>query len=275
MNSAVITYCGHFFHGNCLRKWLYVQETCPMCHQTVRRMAPGQGPAGSGRGPADPPQVDAGPDPAAQQGEQRDPESETANGTPSANLEGAWSESEDLPSDPDSEADGDRSSGSELDVLPVSSVGSAGSQNQLGRPSPNRHSQLEANGTDSSSWTNVGAVSDNPSAYEPTGRHSFALHPNEDGKSKQSQPGVSLRPLEGKYGDENQKLVSGDGSPVGAQTSLESCNQIRDSVNKRLGLCTYSQLERLSQGEPVSQIHQPSSSGTTESTVTDCSPSVP
>ncbi|XP_072313901.1 RING finger protein 145 [Eucyclogobius newberryi] len=36
MNSAVITYCGHFFHGNCLRKWLYVQETCPMCHQTVR-----------------------------------------------------------------------------------------------------------------------------------------------------------------------------------------------------------------------------------------------
>lgn len=36
MNSAVITYCGHFFHGNCLRKWLYVQETCPMCHQAVR-----------------------------------------------------------------------------------------------------------------------------------------------------------------------------------------------------------------------------------------------
>uniref|UniRef100_H3CYW5 RING finger protein 145 n=1 Tax=Tetraodon nigroviridis TaxID=99883 RepID=H3CYW5_TETNG len=32
MSSAVITYCGHFFHGNCLRKWLYVQETCPMCH---------------------------------------------------------------------------------------------------------------------------------------------------------------------------------------------------------------------------------------------------
>lgn len=36
MSSAVITYCGHFFHGNCLRKWLYVQETCPMCHQAVR-----------------------------------------------------------------------------------------------------------------------------------------------------------------------------------------------------------------------------------------------
>uniref|UniRef100_A0A667YZK4 RING finger protein 145 n=1 Tax=Myripristis murdjan TaxID=586833 RepID=A0A667YZK4_9TELE len=41
MSSAVITYCGHFFHGNCLRKWLYVQETCPMCHQAVRPSPPG------------------------------------------------------------------------------------------------------------------------------------------------------------------------------------------------------------------------------------------
>ncbi|KAI4892064.1 hypothetical protein NFI96_022371, partial [Prochilodus magdalenae] len=36
MTSAVITYCGHFFHGNCLRKWLYVQETCPMCHTSIK-----------------------------------------------------------------------------------------------------------------------------------------------------------------------------------------------------------------------------------------------
>lgn len=36
MTSAVITYCGHFFHGICLRKWLYVQETCPMCHKPIR-----------------------------------------------------------------------------------------------------------------------------------------------------------------------------------------------------------------------------------------------
>ncbi|XP_036818997.1 RING finger protein 145 isoform X3 [Oncorhynchus mykiss] len=40
MSSAVLTYCGHFFHGNCLRKWLYVQETCPMCHQAVRPTLP-------------------------------------------------------------------------------------------------------------------------------------------------------------------------------------------------------------------------------------------
>ncbi|XP_061101815.1 RING finger protein 145 isoform X2 [Conger conger] len=45
MSSAVVTLCGHFFHGNCLRKWLYVQETCPMCHQPVRPTAPPQGPA--------------------------------------------------------------------------------------------------------------------------------------------------------------------------------------------------------------------------------------
>uniref|UniRef100_A0A4W4GGY8 RING finger protein 145 n=1 Tax=Electrophorus electricus TaxID=8005 RepID=A0A4W4GGY8_ELEEL len=39
MTSAVITYCGHFFHGNCLRKWLYVQETCPMCHTSIKQPA--------------------------------------------------------------------------------------------------------------------------------------------------------------------------------------------------------------------------------------------
>lgn len=36
MTSAVITYCGHFFHESCLRKWLYVQETCPMCHTSIK-----------------------------------------------------------------------------------------------------------------------------------------------------------------------------------------------------------------------------------------------
>uniref|UniRef100_A0A663DJG8 cullin-RING-type E3 NEDD8 transferase n=1 Tax=Aquila chrysaetos chrysaetos TaxID=223781 RepID=A0A663DJG8_AQUCH len=35
MQVAVITPCSHFFHAACLRKWLYVQDTCPMCHQQV------------------------------------------------------------------------------------------------------------------------------------------------------------------------------------------------------------------------------------------------
>ncbi|XP_035537119.1 E3 ubiquitin-protein ligase RNF139 [Morone saxatilis] len=33
--SARITPCNHYFHALCLRKWLYIQDTCPMCHQRV------------------------------------------------------------------------------------------------------------------------------------------------------------------------------------------------------------------------------------------------
>lgn len=35
MNTARITACGHFFHGCCLRKWLYVKDACPMCHHPI------------------------------------------------------------------------------------------------------------------------------------------------------------------------------------------------------------------------------------------------
>ncbi|KAJ8025919.1 hypothetical protein HOLleu_33624 [Holothuria leucospilota] len=35
MKSARVTPCRHFFHTICLRKWLYVQITCPMCHATI------------------------------------------------------------------------------------------------------------------------------------------------------------------------------------------------------------------------------------------------
>ena len=33
--SASITRCNHFFHGVCLRKWLYVQDRCPLCHELI------------------------------------------------------------------------------------------------------------------------------------------------------------------------------------------------------------------------------------------------
>ncbi|KAM9329467.1 RING finger protein 145-like [Gastrophryne carolinensis] len=36
MSTAVVTTCGHIFHPDCLKKWLYVQDTCPLCHQSVR-----------------------------------------------------------------------------------------------------------------------------------------------------------------------------------------------------------------------------------------------
>ncbi|KAK4289576.1 hypothetical protein Pmani_030530 [Petrolisthes manimaculis] len=35
MTSARTTQCKHLFHGPCLRKWLYVQDKCPMCHATI------------------------------------------------------------------------------------------------------------------------------------------------------------------------------------------------------------------------------------------------
>lgn len=35
MRSAKITRCKHFFHGVCLRKWLYVQDRCPLCHEVL------------------------------------------------------------------------------------------------------------------------------------------------------------------------------------------------------------------------------------------------
>ncbi|KAL5282272.1 RNF139.2 family protein [Megaselia abdita] len=35
MATAKITKCKHFFHGVCLRKWLYVQDRCPLCHEIM------------------------------------------------------------------------------------------------------------------------------------------------------------------------------------------------------------------------------------------------
>lgn len=38
MHSAKITRCNHFFHGVCLRKWLYVQDRCPLCHDILYKI---------------------------------------------------------------------------------------------------------------------------------------------------------------------------------------------------------------------------------------------
>ncbi|VDI73047.1 Hypothetical predicted protein [Mytilus galloprovincialis] len=35
MTQAKVTSCNHFFHATCLRKWLYVKDTCPMCHKKI------------------------------------------------------------------------------------------------------------------------------------------------------------------------------------------------------------------------------------------------
>lgn len=39
MNTGRVTACGHFFHGCCLRKWLYVKDTCPLCHQSINKIS--------------------------------------------------------------------------------------------------------------------------------------------------------------------------------------------------------------------------------------------
>ncbi len=35
MATAKVTICRHIFHSVCLRKWLYVQDTCPLCHAVL------------------------------------------------------------------------------------------------------------------------------------------------------------------------------------------------------------------------------------------------
>ena len=35
LNNARITNCNHYFHSVCLRKWLYLQDVCPLCHKTL------------------------------------------------------------------------------------------------------------------------------------------------------------------------------------------------------------------------------------------------
>ncbi|KAM9782183.1 RING finger protein 145-like isoform X2 [Syngnathus typhle] len=47
LSSAVITPCSHFFHAGCLKKWLYVQETCPLCHAQLKSQAAADAPPAS------------------------------------------------------------------------------------------------------------------------------------------------------------------------------------------------------------------------------------
>ncbi|XP_023342029.1 protein TRC8 homolog [Eurytemora carolleeae] len=38
MAEAKLTRCSHMFHYSCLTKWLHVQDSCPMCHETLRKV---------------------------------------------------------------------------------------------------------------------------------------------------------------------------------------------------------------------------------------------
>lgn len=178
MSSAVITYCGHFFHGNCLRKWLYVQETCPMCHQTIRPTPPGQSQA-SGDTPAAPTQRD----PAAREGDQNqdngtpeETQSEAATPDPTEQQEETESfgdgdcrtEDKDQPAEPQGDAaQGLRfsSSGDFVGfVSPVSSCSSGGISNShvlLSKTPPNMNNQGEGSGRVSRLPLTPNAVNEN------------------------------------------------------------------------------------------------------------------
>lgn len=35
MKNAIVTPCSHLFHASCLKKWLYVQDRCPLCSSKI------------------------------------------------------------------------------------------------------------------------------------------------------------------------------------------------------------------------------------------------
>ena len=62
MNQAKVTRCKHFFHGVCLRKWLYRQDTCPLCHAALyKHLVGGAGGKAEGAAAAGPQAAAAGP----------------------------------------------------------------------------------------------------------------------------------------------------------------------------------------------------------------------
>ena len=40
MTEAVVIRCKHVFHRDCLKKWLTIQERCPMCHTLLEEPMP-------------------------------------------------------------------------------------------------------------------------------------------------------------------------------------------------------------------------------------------
>ena len=48
--TARITPCGHLFHALCLRKWLYVQDSCPLCHKEIMQKPGDETQEGTGEG---------------------------------------------------------------------------------------------------------------------------------------------------------------------------------------------------------------------------------
>ncbi|XP_037652511.1 RING finger protein 145 [Sebastes umbrosus] len=258
MSSAVITYCGHFFHGNCLRKWLYVQETCPMCHQTVRPTPTGQSSA-SGDAPADPAQRDAWLDPAAQQeGDQnRDDGATQEMQSDAVTPDAAEDEQEETKSfedgdcareDKDQTAEahreavhGLRFSSSGDFVGFVSTASSCSSEDissshvLLGKTSPNMHNEGEESGEDAPPSSTLNDQSDS-NGVELEDSSTFcprvpqnSEHDCCDGTSK-SWNGLDSP-------ESNKNLEASGVSLVDSQTSVKSCyenSELSDCIDDPL-----------------------------------------
>ncbi|KAG1970019.1 RING finger protein [Pimephales promelas] len=115
MKSAVITPCSHFFHAACLKKWLYVQETCPLCHgQLKSQLQPISSPGAAAQANQNPAEVEQ---------EQSEPQIEldTEEGTQAKNTPPMITSAE-----PEIEVDSLSGSSKECDVVTDGGAAPAG-----------------------------------------------------------------------------------------------------------------------------------------------------
>lgn len=286
MTSAVITYCGHFFHGNCLRKWLYVQETCPMCHQKVQQAPAGQKGA-SGDGPAAPRhQRGARPDLAAQE-EEQNPNNSTARDIQSDDVlpdpaeqqesskcseDGEHKDVKDL-SEPRSEC-----FCSSQDFVESVSSGIPSSSSELLGKTSNMHRQAEVNGTDSPASTPAAvkeSTQEDWSNSELSGLQNVStFHPGCEETPQSSKSGDSLDPTEAHKADTDQEAASCGTSIVDHHTFDKSCNQksvLLNCTNPPGSGCGNCKHPGLGEAERVPQIPQMSSDATCSCKSTDSS----
>ncbi|XP_069016830.1 RING finger protein 145 [Embiotoca jacksoni] len=287
MSSAVITYCGHFFHGNCLRKWLYVQETCPMCHQTVRPTAVGHSQA-AGDGPAAPPRTDTGPDPAAEEGAQN-LENGGVQGTQGGDVAPELQEEEEEEGDLEDEEEDEAEKEGDLEE---ERVGEGGSKDQ---------SEAVKGLRFSSSGDFVGFVSPVspaglssshvPDRGEQSGKDSPPPSSPSDSESAGLEDGVTLHPccdgthkswnnFEGNKTDKNPDAVSAETSVQSRHLNSASApiilgvSQVMEHVRTRTGSERPNRTRR-SSGCPPPPPRTPPSLAQAQTAATDRRASVP